>query len=181
MTVGFVWKCLENFDLDGHNLGTSQSIIAPYPILHLNIIWSIYSSDGQFGRWRRCLRINSKIQFNISHKNLNFFGLAYFRMWFANLQISQMIEAGTKSNKNFSWKKCIFALANLQNYKREKIRMDDMILQVHWVMKNLWLITSIWKHEDARYLVFIVDICNLDWVAISWSDRNFKKADFIPL
>jgi len=35
------------------------------------------------------------------------------------------------SNKNISRKKCIFARANLQNYKRVKIRMDDMISQVH--------------------------------------------------
>jgi hypothetical protein len=37
-----------------------------------------------------------------------------------------------KSNKNVSWKKCIFALANLQNYKRVKIRMDDRKSQIHW-------------------------------------------------
>ena len=28
-------------------------------------------------------------------------------------------------------KKCIFVLTNLQNYKQVKVRMDDMILQVH--------------------------------------------------
>jgi hypothetical protein len=33
--------------------------------------------------------------------------------------------------------------------------MDDMISPVHWVMKNLWLFTSIWKNENARYFVFM--------------------------
>jgi len=45
-----------------------------------------------------------------------------------------------KSNKMFSQKKCIFAMANLQNYKRAKIRMDDMISQQFLGYKNLRLV-----------------------------------------
>jgi hypothetical protein len=41
----------------------------------------------------------------------------------------QRFDEGTKSKKNVSWKKCIFGMANLQNYKRVKILLDDMISQ----------------------------------------------------
>jgi hypothetical protein len=46
---------LEIFDLDGHNLGTIQSNITPYPTLHFNIIlshisfwWTIWTMRTMF-------------------------------------------------------------------------------------------------------------------------------------
>ena len=57
----------------------------------------------------------------------------------------QRFDLGTKSKINWGWKKCIFAMANLQNYKRVKIRMDDMISQQFFRLPNLCYVYNIWN------------------------------------
>ena len=46
-------------------------------------------------------------------------------------RIDQLATYGTKSKINLGSKKCVFAMANLQNCKRVRIRMDDVISQIH--------------------------------------------------
>ena len=53
----------------------------------------------------------------------------------------------TKSNKKISREKCIFAMANLQYYKRVKIRMDDMISQQFFRLSNLCYVYIICTFE----------------------------------
>jgi len=77
------------------------------------------------------------------------------------------VGAGTKSKINFGLKKCVFAMTNLQNYKRVKIRMDDLITQQFFKLQNLCYV------YQYRYLLVgnfftdtIVDICNCGSSAI---------------
>ncbi len=66
-------------------------------------------------------------------------------------------------------------MANLQNYKKVKIRMDDMISQQFFGSKIFAMFTITVKFMDTRYLVFIADICNLVSVAICWRGiKGFK-------
>ena len=50
-------------------------------------------------------------------------------------------------------------MANMQNSMRMKIRMDDTISQVQWGWKIL-IRLEYRKNEVAKYLFFIVNICN---------------------
>jgi len=52
-------------------------------------------------------------------------------------------------------------MANLQNDKRVKIRMDDMISQKFFWPQNLGYVYSIWKksiHEIAGFIAFFTDL-----------------------
>ena len=56
----------------------------------------------------------------------------------------------------------ILVLANMQNNKRAKIRMDDRISQIHWGMKNLDTFTIHATKQVPRYLAFANVICSSD-------------------
>ena len=70
------------------------------------------------------------LKINSTNSGLSFQALGQIHISKATLKffrIPKMIEADTKSNQNINRKKSIFAMAHLQNYKRVKIRMDDLI------------------------------------------------------
>jgi hypothetical protein len=60
-------------------------------------------------------------------------------------------------------------MANLQNDRRVKIRMDDMNQRSfeEWKILDAFAVSA--KLEGTRFLVFNDDICNLGSGAISWS------------
>jgi hypothetical protein len=140
---------------------------------------TIYSARLIFSRWDQpveyCtfLLVMRWVCFgkNLGPYNLNW--LVDIVIGKANTHFSGMLNSGTKSNKNIGWKKCIFAMANLQNDKQVKIRVDDMISQQFFRLQNLCYVYNIWKNGDARYLVFIVDICNCGSSAICWRYQRF--------
>ena len=60
-------------------------------------------------------------------------------------------------------------MANLQNYKRVKIRMDDMISQQFFRLQNLCYVYNIGTFERPFFLqIQLEDICNFSSSAISW-------------
>ena len=54
-----------------------------------------------------------------------------------NLIEFQRFDEGTKFTINRGLKKCVFAMTNLQNHKRVKIRKEDMISQQFFRPQNL--------------------------------------------
>ena len=66
-------------------------------------------------------------------------------------------------------KKCIFAMANLQNYKRVKIRMDDMISQQFFRLRNLCYVYNISTFEMTNFFANIIrNITNSLKFGVCW-------------
>jgi hypothetical protein len=67
----------------------------------------------------------------------------------------------------------IFYIVTWENKNPDKAKVI-MDITTFWRGSKVPIVYSICKYEGARYLVFIVDICNLGSVAISWISVSLR-------